>query len=260
MSDKTAVTIIVPCFNEEPVLPLLAQAMERTETVLRSRYDLHWVFVDDGSTDRTWGVFQRLFSSRNNCSLLRHPRNLGIAAAIMTGIDHAQSDIVCSMDSDCTYDPAEFKAMIPLLAEGVDVVTASPYHPDGIVTDVPHWRLVLSRTASWLYGWVLPQKISTYTSCFRVYRRSAITGLELGQKGFAGITEILGRLMLRGSKVVEYPIMLKSRRLGESKCRVLKAIRGHLRLVSQLVMARNQWQLETRSTRQRRTLPGASHH
>ena len=86
------------------------------------------------------------------------------------------TDVVCSMDCDCTYDPHELGSMIPLLADDVDVVTASPYHPLGTVRNVPRWRLFLSKSLSRLYRVVLRQKLYTYTSCFRVYRRAVRRG------------------------------------------------------------------------------------
>jgi hypothetical protein len=109
------------------------------------------------------------------------------------------------MDCDCTYDPHELAKMIPLLADGVDMVTASPYHEQGAVRNVPEWRLALSKTLSRCYRVVLHQRLATYTSCFRVYRRSALTGLTLRHEGFLGVAEMLGRLDLRGSRIVEYP-------------------------------------------------------
>ena len=64
--------------------------------------------------------------------------------------------------------------MLPLMTGSVDLVTASPYHKDGGVRNVPGWRLFLSRGASFLYRRVLRSKLDTYTSCFRVYRRSSV--------------------------------------------------------------------------------------
>ena len=123
------------------------------------------------------------------------------AAAILTGVRHARTELVASIDCDCTYDPHELARMIPLMADDVDVVTASPYHPDGQVRNVPGWRLLLSKGSSFLYRRVLRQKLHTYTSCFRLYRRSAVADVELREGGFLGVAELLGRLDLRGSRV-----------------------------------------------------------
>lgn len=234
----TPVSLVVPCFNEELILPYLANTLKSVEAALKDEYDLRFIFVDDGSSDRTAESLQRLFGSWNNCAIVRHTRNLGVAAAILNGIRHAETEIVCSIDCDCTYDPHVLQEMIPLLGEDADMVTASPYHPKGRVRNVPGWRLSLSKSASFLYRRVLRQKLFTYTSCFRVYRRSAVADLRLRETGFLGVAEILGRLDLRGGKVVEFPAMLEVRLFGRSKMKVVRTIGGHLRLLARLLAMR----------------------
>jgi dolichol-phosphate mannosyltransferase len=135
------------------------------------------------------------------------------------------------MDCDCTYDPHELGHMIPLLRDGVDIVTASPYHPEGGVRNVPGWRLVLSKTLSRMYRMVLRQKLFTYTSCFRVYRRESAMALEVERPGFLGIAEMIARLDLAGRRVVEYPTTLEVRVLGQSKMKVLRTVWGHVGLL-----------------------------
>jgi glycosyltransferase involved in cell wall biosynthesis len=152
----------------------------------------------------------------------------------MTGLREAKTDIVCSMDCDCTYDPHELSKMIPLLTEDVDMVTASPYHKNGGVRNVPNWRLFLSKGASFLYARTLHTKLSTFTSCFRVYRRSSVINLPIGEKGFLGVAEMLGRLDLSGGKIVEFPTVLEVRLFGFSKMKTARTIFGHLKLLSKL--------------------------
>jgi glycosyltransferase involved in cell wall biosynthesis len=190
---------------------------------------LSFIFVDDGSNDGTWEVLQRLFGAREDCRLVQHPHNRGVAAAILTGIRHAESEIVCSIDCDCSYDPHDLMQMVPLLTADVDLVTASPYHPQGKVMNVPQWRLGLSKGASWLYRKVLRNKLDTYTSCFRVYRRSLLVDLQLREFGYLGVVEILGLLDLQGARIVEFPATLRVRILGHSKMKIARTIIGHLR-------------------------------
>jgi polysaccharide deacetylase family protein (PEP-CTERM system associated) len=237
-SARPAVSIVVPCFNEELILPYLSNTLKSVEAALQSNYELRFIFVDDGSHDATFESLQRLFGSWPNCDFVRHHKNLGVAAAILNGIRRARTETVCSIDCDCTYDPLELRNMIPLLKEGVSLVTASPYHPNGRVRNVPRWRLSLSRGASFLYRQVLRQKLFTYTSCFRVYRRDEVVDLRLRERGFLGVAEILGRLDLRGAKVVEHPATLEVRLFGRSKMKVVKTIGGHLRLLTRLLAMR----------------------
>ena len=240
---KTGITIVVPCFNEEPALVNLRNELRGVRESLESTYDVHVVLVDDGSTDKTWQLMQDLFAIESNCTLLRQPRNFGVAAAILSGMRRAKTDIVCSIDSDCTYDPRELARLIPLLTPDVDLVTGSPYHPLGKVRDVPRWRLALSKTASSLYRRVLKHKLYTYTSCFRVYRRDAILKLDLRENGFLGIAELVGKLEMQGSKIVECPTTLASRVQGVSKMRTARVAVGHLVLLGQMLAARGHQKL-----------------
>ncbi len=183
-------------------------------------------------------MLRRHFGDRAGCTIVRHERNRGVAQAILTGARAARTEVVASIDCDCTYDPHELGRLLPLLGDGVDVVTGSPYHPLGGVRNVPRWRLALSKSASALYRVVLRQRLHTYTSCFRAYRRSALLGLEIRHGGFLGVAEMLARLDLDGRTVVEYPTTLNVRVLGRSKMRVARTIFGHLRLVAELVAER----------------------
>ncbi len=235
---RTPVTIVIPCFNEELILLYLANTLQSVVAELGRKYDIRLVFVDDGSSDATWTSLHKIFDTWPNVKILRHKHNQGVAAAVLTGIQRADTEIVCSIDCDCTYDPHELGAMIPLLAPDVDLVTASPYHPQGQVRNVPRWRLSLSKGASFLYRRALRQRLHTYTSCFRVYRRSAIIGLDIENKGFLGIAEILGQLDLKGSRIVEYPTTLEVRMLGRSKMKTLRMIVRHLGLMGHLLRLR----------------------
>ncbi len=97
--------------------------------------------------------------------------------------------------------------------------------------NVPEWRLVLSRTLSSMYSRVLSTKLATYTSCFRVYRRSVMIDLPLRETGFLGIAEMIGVLDSQGRKIVECPAILEVRMLGRSKMKLVQTILGHLKLL-----------------------------
>jgi polysaccharide deacetylase family protein (PEP-CTERM system associated) len=236
--ETTPVTVVVPFFNEEAALRYFSKTLEKVELELGNTYALRFVFVDDGSSDRTWEMLEEQFGMRTDCILLRHPSNLGVAAAILNGIKHSDTEIVCSIDSDCTYDPSQLKKLIPKLVAGIDLVTGSPYHPEGSVVNVPRWRLALSKSASFLYRQILRQKLYTYTACFRVYRRSAVNRISVEEGGFLGIPEMIGKMDLAGHKVCEAPATLEVRLFGRSKMKLLPLIFGHLGLMSRLLRMR----------------------
>ena len=229
-----SISIIIPCYNEEAALPYLANTLRSLETKLSANYAPEFIFVDDQSTDTTFEKLNELFSRKSNVKIIRHDTNQGVAAGIMTGIKAAKTDIVCSMDCDCTYDPHELVRMLPLLTGNVDLVTASPYHKLGGVRNVPNWRLFLSKGASWLYRRTLRAKLATYTSCFRVYRRSSFVDLPIEEKGFLGVAEMLGKLDLNGGKIIEFPAILEVRLFGFSKMKTARTIFGHLKLLARL--------------------------
>ncbi|MEZ5345817.1 MAG: DUF3473 domain-containing protein [Pyrinomonadaceae bacterium] len=232
---RTDVTITIPCYNEAETLPYLANTLRSVEEgLLEAGYSPNFIFVDDQSTDDTHEKLLELFDKNENVRVLQHKENSGVAAGIMTGIKAAETEIVCSMDCDCTYDPHELANMIPLLTEDISMVTASPYHRKGGVRNVPEWRLFLSKGASWLYRRALKAKLSTYTSCFRVYRRSAIVDLDIKENGFLGVAEMLGKVDLRGGKIIEFPAVLEVRLFGISKMKTVNTIFGHLKLLSRL--------------------------
>jgi polysaccharide deacetylase family protein (PEP-CTERM system associated) len=235
---RERVTLVVPCYNEEHSLPYLANTLRSVRDALSRKYELETIFVDDHSSDRTWQVLDELFAGQPQVTRIRHKTNRGVAVSILTGLRRAGTEIVCSIDCDCSYDPHDLANMIPLLRDDVALVTASPYHPEGHVHNVPAWRLLLSKSLSRIYRIVLRQPLHTYTSCFRVYRRSAVIGIEPERGGFLGIAELVGKLALSGAEIVEHPATLEVRVLGHSKMKILQTIAGHLGLITSLAWQR----------------------
>lgn len=231
---KVPVTIVIPCYNEEASLPYLSNTLRSVEATMGAAgYNAKFIFVDDRSTDATPQILKELFVDKPNFSVICHAENKGVSAAIMTGLRASETEIVCSMDCDCTYDPHELARMIPLLGDS-DLVTASPYHREGGVRNVPQWRLLLSKGASFLYRRVLTSKLDTYTSCFRVYRKGSVEKLQPQENGFLGVAELLGLLDLNGGRIVEFPAVLNVRLFGSSKMKTIRTIGGHLGLLSRL--------------------------
>jgi polysaccharide deacetylase family protein (PEP-CTERM system associated) len=232
--NRPAITVVVPCYNEELLVPHLKNTLDEVRTSLADQYDATFLLVDDGSKDKTWEKMQAAFGKRPGYQLARHDVNQGIAAAVMTGIKLSHTEIVCSMDSDCSYDPLKLAEMIPLLTPGVDLVTASPYHPAGAVRNVPAWRLTLSKGCAWAYRRVMKTKLYTFTSCFRVYRRSTVAALQLRHNRYLGIAELVGRLDLAGKAIVEFPAILECRTFGRSKMKTFRTVLGHIGLMARL--------------------------
>jgi hypothetical protein len=88
-----------------------------------------------------------------------------------------------------------------------------------------------------LYSAVLADRVHTFTSCCRVYRKSAMLDLDLVHGGFLGVAEMLIETKRRGRRVIEVPATLESRLLGESKMKIVRTIGGHLGLLRRLAVA-----------------------
>ena len=230
--------IVIPCYNEEASLAYLHNTLGKFIAASAGKLRPKFIFVDDGSSDTTSEKLSAYFGDRADCALYSHQENQGIAAAIITGFKHASADLIAVIDADCTFDPMQLIEMVPMMRDGVDIVAASPLHSRGAITNVPKWRLLLSQGAAFLYRLVLHHQLSSYTSCFRVYRRAAVTDLAVYNRGFCGVTEILARLDLSGYRIVECPALLNTRVLRQSKINLAKTITDHLRLAGRLAAAR----------------------
>jgi dolichol-phosphate mannosyltransferase len=236
-SVRNALSLVIPCYNEEATLPYLYRTIQSLKQALSRSWDLEVVFVDDCSRDQTLATLRTLFAEDSGVRILQHETNKGVSAGILTGMKAAAGDIVASIDADCSYDPHELTRMLPLMTSDVAMVTASPYHPDGHVCNVPGWRLFLSHSLSMIYRILLRQSLRTWTSCFRIYRRDQILDLPLQESGFLGTAELAAQLCLHGRKIVEHPTTLSVRLFGCSKMKTLRTILAHLRLLLRITLS-----------------------
>lgn len=234
-------SIIVPCCNEAANVPRLRAELMPVAAELARQRSVEVVFVDDGSTDGTLAALQAALQDGPAGVAVRyerHPVNLGLGAALRTGFAAASGEVVVSTDADGTYPFATLPGLLARLGPGVDLVTASPYHPDGAVRDVPAYRLVLSQGASFLYRLLVDWRLHTWTCLFRAYRRPLLEKIGFRSAGFLAGTELLVKARLAGYRAAEYPAVLHSRVAGQSKARVVGIIAAHLRFQGQVALHR----------------------
>ena len=232
--------IILPCCNEEEALSVLQARLGPVLEALAPRYDIDLILVDDGSTDATWNWLQilRQVAWPATVVLGRHERNLGLGAALQTGLNLTEAAVVVTIDVDGTYPFAIIEPLVDAIACGADVATASPYHPQGGVAGVAAWRLFFSRGASALYRLLVDRRIHTYTALVRAYRRPILDASLSDHPGFLNVAMTLVEARRRGATVVEIPAVLAQREFGQSKARVMQITRTHLRYMSQLLWLR----------------------
>jgi dolichol-phosphate mannosyltransferase len=247
-------SIIVPCYNEadniqkihDELLPVIeGMVAGGWHDESKEIHSAEIIFVDDGSGDETFSKLKEGFSGQNKSAVvafkfLKHETNLGLGAAIRTGFSKADGDIVITVDSDGTYKFSEIPNFLTFLTPGVDIVTASPYHPSGGVVGVPANRLFLSKGSSFLYRILVDRHVYTYTCLFRAYRSDVIKNIAFNSNGFLAGTEVLVKAILKGYHVTEFPAVLHRRMYGVSKARIAETIFAHLRFQGQIFLYRLQ--------------------
>ncbi|MGQ0604434.1 MAG: glycosyltransferase family 2 protein [Anaerolineales bacterium] len=236
-------SIIVPCMNEVDNVPKLADELMPVAAELARTQSVEVIFIDDGSTDDTLEALKTAFGGERapagvTVRYEKHPVNLGLGAALRTGYAAARGNVIVSTDADGTYKFDTIPALLKHLTPEIDIVTASPYHPQGHVTGVSAYRLFLSQGASALYRLLVDWRIRTWTCLFRAYRREVVERISFESNGYLSGTELMVKAMLSGYKVAEYPAVLYSRVAGASKAKIARTIRAHLGFQWQVLLAR----------------------
>ena len=225
-------SIIVPCYNEVENITKIEEEFLPVVVELANARSVEVVFVDDGSTDDTWQTLNDTFGLMDGfpaaVKFERHEVNRGLGAALRTGFVAARGQVMVTTDSDGTYKFSEIPGLLSYLSQDVDIVTASPYHPEGEVVGVPGYRLILSRGSSAIYRVLVDWHVHTYTSLFRAYRREVVENITFESDGYRAGTELMVKAMLAGYQVAEYPAALHRRVFGVSKAKLVSTIIGHL--------------------------------
>ncbi len=121
MSEK--ISIVVPCFNEEAVLPILFQRLHQAALAWRADYEV--ICVDDGSRDRTWGLLKQQHEKDQRWRCASFARNFGHQTAVSAGLHFATGDAVVVIDADMQDPPEEVARLVEKWREGFEVVFAT---------------------------------------------------------------------------------------------------------------------------------------
>ena len=113
------ISIIVPCFNEEESLPLFYAEMEKIKSQINDHFE--YIFVNDGSKDRTLAILRELNQKNNSVRYLSFSRNFGKEAALYAGLKHATGDLVTVMDADLQDPPELLLTMKSMLEKNPDL-------------------------------------------------------------------------------------------------------------------------------------------
>jgi dolichol-phosphate mannosyltransferase len=233
------ISIIIPAYNEAEGIEQTSGQLKPVLRQLRTAYDVELIFVNDGSKDDTFALLKQAFSDEANVRFVNHEVNRGLGAALRTGFGVATGDVLISTDFDGTYSFDRIPELLERLQrDKVDIVTASPYHPQGKVEGVPPYRLLFSFGASLLYRLLVNWHIYCWTALFRAYRARVIQTVRFDSDDFLAGTELLVNALRSGYTVSEYPATLRVRTFGQSSMKIARVTLAHLRFQLRLLRAR----------------------
>ena len=201
-------SIIIPVYNEEAnIPPLMAQVFEVVRG-LGTSFEL--LAIDDGSRDGSFAALEREQRDRPELKLIRFRRNFGQTAAIMAGIDHAQGEVIVSLDADLQNDPADIPRLLAKLDEGYDVV--SGWRVDR--KDSRLKRILTSRVASRLISSAYGVRLNDFGCTLKAYRTEVLRGFRLYGEMHRFIPVYASWM---GARVTEIPVQHHPRTRGTSK-------------------------------------------
>jgi dolichol-phosphate mannosyltransferase len=236
------IVVVLPAYNEAACIgDLLNNFCEAIEEEGRP---CRLIVVNDGSSDATEQVVAT-FMDRISIDLVNHPRNLGLAEAIKTGLLRAvetssDKDVIVTMDADNSHLPGLLFRMVRLVREGHDVVIASRYQQGARIRGLQLYRRLLSFGAAALFRIAFPMDgVRDYTCGYRAYRAALLQRAfrEYGDQfisepGFSCMVDILLKLNRYDPVVCEVPLILRyDQKKSVSKMNVGKTVRQTLWLL-----------------------------
>ena len=213
------ISVFFPAFNDAVSIETLVGVA--LEILPRLTNDYEVIVVNDGSTDATAAVLERLARRHAHIRIIHHERNLGYGAALQTGFRNAKKDLVFYTDGDGQYDVNELPALHRLLTEDVDVVNGYKLKR----SDNTRRKLlgaIYNQTARFLFH--LP--IRDVDCDFRLLRRKCIQELQINSTTGAVCVELVSKLHRAGCVFVETPVHHHPRVHGDSQFFTFRRVLG----------------------------------
>jgi dolichol-phosphate mannosyltransferase len=206
-------SLIVPLFNEQENLPILAAEIRAALAPLAMAYEV--LFVDDGSTDASPAVLAQLARADPAIRLLRQSRNSGQSAALDAGFRHARGAVVVTLDADLQNDPADIPRLLGELA-GFDVVCGVRRKRRD------SWlRRASSRIANGVRNRVTDETVSDVGCTLKAFRAEYLQRIPV----FTGMHRFLPTLLrLAGARVTEVAVNHRPRLHGQPKYNIRNRI------------------------------------
>lgn len=213
---------VIPVFNEAESLEPLYD--ELAAVAVAERYVLDVVFVDDGSTDGSWGVIRRLAAADPRVRGVRFRRNFGKAAALSAGFHAAQGELLMTLDADLQDDPREIPRFLSKMRDGFDVVSGWKQ-----VRHDPWHKVLPSRLFNRLVGLITGVRLHDHNCGMKCYRREVFDEVRLYGE-LHRFVPVLAHA--RGFRVGEVVINHRPRKYGRSKYGMKRFVKGFLDLLT----------------------------
>jgi polyisoprenyl-phosphate glycosyltransferase len=170
-SDKT-LDIIIPVFNEmEAISEFHTQLMETVNTL---SINTRIFYVNDGSTDETQQVLNKLAEKDERISIIQLSRNFGHQAALTAGLEHVTADYVISMDGDGQHPPAMIPEMLELAEQGYDMVLTQRLGEDGLSP----FKKITSKGFYWFLNRIGSTDVMPGGADFRLLNREVVESIN----------------------------------------------------------------------------------
>ena len=232
--------VVLPAYNEEENVEIMVKGwLHYKERIFdKFRLGMEIVIVNDGSSDRTKEIGEKMEKDFPECRLINHSVNKGLGEALKTGLFYAKEKAdcacVCVMDCDNTQKPKYIGRMLYGMyksGKAPDVVIASRYCRGSEVFGVAGHRLLTSQGARFVYQLILGVPgVRDYTCGYRLYKREALLAAGelygeglIEESGFTCMAELLYKLYRSGASFMEVPFSLHYEdKKGSSKMKVIK--------------------------------------
>jgi polyisoprenyl-phosphate glycosyltransferase len=207
-------SIVVPVLNEAQSIPLLLSSLH--EALSNVTWEV--IFVDDGSTDETWGVLERSAAADSHVKMLRFSRNFGHQAAVTAGLDFAGGNAVVVMDADLQDPPELLPRMLALYYEGYDIVSPQRISRDAETTFKRWTATVFYR----LLSRMADQQLTPDVGDFRLFSRRAVLAIRSMREQHRYMRGMAAWLGLREAVI---PFERKKRVAGHTNYSLFKMLR-----------------------------------
>lgn len=223
-----SLSVIIPLYNESESLPELHQELQEALRPWADDYEL--IFVDDGSTDDSFAVLEKLHAEDPRVVALRFRRNQGKASALMAGFHQARGEILITLDADLQDDPGEIPRFLKKLEEGCDLISGWK-----VKRQDPLIRRILSRIFNRVTSRLTGVGLHDFNCGFKCYKRQVIREIKLHGELHRFIPALAS---WRGFRVGEMEVAHRPRKYGRSKYGTERIPRGFFDLLTVLMLTR----------------------